>query len=179
MLSNKRNNNNRNNRNSRNDRNNIKKSVKNLKSPSFAAKLGAFILEGVSSKEKIVWSKDKGFTSKHPQIFGVLPFLHLNISEKQLISMLSDSHGNHLKTLSDLCNGKKLNEVLNKVNFSCKNQSSKGISSFENSIIDSINNRWKMRSNGRKHLASLEKFMRQQVELNIIPNSSIQWANKA
>ena len=172
----KRNNSNRNNSNRNNSNNSKKKSIKNSKQPSFAAKLGAFILEAVSSKEKIVWSKDKGFTAKHPQIFGVLPFLHLNITEKQLRSMLNKSHKSHLNSLSNLCSGQKLNTVLNKVNFNCKNQSNKGILSLENSVIDSINNRWNMRANGRQHLAVLEKCMRKQVELKIIPAKSIDWA---
>ena len=70
-----------------------------------------------------------------------------------------------------------LNNVLHKVNFSCKNQSDKGILSLEDAIVDSINNRWNIRRNGRKHLAQIEKYMRKQVELNIIPSRSVSWAN--
>ena len=68
---------------------------------TFAAQLGIFIL---SADDKIAfdkdtqWSEDLGFYGDaevekagkagakacHPAIFGVLPFLHLNISEEQL-----------------------------------------------------------------------------------------------
>ena len=158
--------------------NRSRRSVKrNTRKPTFAAKLAAFILQAVPQSEKIVWSKEKGFTSKHRQVFGVLPFLHLNVKENQFRALLRRSHGNHVKTLEGLCNGARLNKVLHKVNFSCKNQSDKGILSFEEAIIDSINNRWNMRRNGRKHLATLEFYMRKQVKLDIIKPSSVVWAN--
>ena len=46
---------------------------------SCAAKLGAFMLESV--KGKLIFNKNTGFTNKHPQVYGVLPYLHMNISE--------------------------------------------------------------------------------------------------
>lgn len=160
----------------KNNRNNRKRSRK-MRQPTFAAKLGAFILQAVSPKEKIIWSKEVGFTAKHPQVFGVLPFLHLNISERQFRALLRGSHNNHVNTLAGLCNGMDLNKVLHKVSFSCKKQSDKGILSVEEAVVDSINNRWNIRKNGRKHLAEIEKYMRKQVELNIIPKRSVSWAN--
>jgi hypothetical protein len=154
-----------------------RRSVKNTRKPTFAAKLAAFILEAVSPKDKIIWSREKGFTAKHQQVFGVLPFLHLNIKEHQFRDLLRNSHKNQVNTLADLCNAKHLDEVLHKVSFNCKNQSDKGILSFEEAIIDSINNRWGIRQNGRRHLAVLEKFMRKQVHLDIIKPASVLWAN--
>ena len=53
---------------------------------SFAAKLAAFILESV--KDTIYFSKQTGFSDKHHQIFGVLPYLHMNISEKEFRTQL-------------------------------------------------------------------------------------------
>ena len=163
--------------NRKSNRNNRNNRSKKVRQPTFAAKLGAFILQAVSPKDKIVWSKEVGFTAKHPQVFGVLPFLHLNVSEKQFRALLTGSHNNHVNALTGLCNGMNLNNVLHKVNFSCKNQSDKGILSLEDAIVDSINNRWNIRRNGRKHLAQIEKYMRKQVELNIIPSRSVSWAN--
>ena len=70
-----------------------------------------------------------------------------------------------------------MNKVLHKVSFNCKRQSDRGILSVEEAVVDSINNRWNIRKNGRKHLATIEKYMRKQVELNIIPKRSVAWAN--
>ena len=163
----------------KNNRNNQKnnKSIKNSKKPSFAAKLGAFVLQGLNPNTRVKWSVDEGFSNTQPQVTGVLPFLHLNITEGQLKSLLNGSHNNHKKTLSGLCNNANLNTVLRKVKFNCQRQSNNGILGFEQAVIDSINNSWTMRSNGRKHLGTLEKHMRKQVELRIIPAKSVSWAN--
>ena len=165
--------NNRVNNRSRNNR----RSVKNSRRPTFAAKLGAFILQGLSANTTVTWSVKNGFSNKQTQVSGVLPFLHLNIKEHQFRALLRNSHGNHAKTLENLCNGAKLNKVLHKVNFNCKRQSNNGVTGLEDAIVDSINNAWNMRSNGRRHLATVERHMRKQVELNIIKPRSVVWAN--
>ena len=164
---------NRSNNRSRNNR----RSVKNSRRPTFAAKLGAFILQGLSTNTTVKWSVKGGFSNTQPQVTGVLPFLHLNLKEAQFRALLRGSHGNHVKTLTSLCNSKNLNKVLHKVSFNCKRQSNNGIGGLEEALVASINNSWNMRSNGRKHLATLERHMRKQVELTIIKPSSVVWAN--
>jgi hypothetical protein len=158
-------------------RNNRKRSVKNSRKPSFASKLGAFILQGLNTKTKVKWSVNDGFSNSQPQVTGILPFLHINVTEGNLRALLRGSNTNHVRTLTGLCNDKNLNSVLQNVKFNCNRQSNNGISGFEQAIIDSINNSWNMRSNGRKHLATIEKHMRKQVELKLIPVKSIAWAN--
>lgn len=168
--------NNRVNRSNR-SRRNSRRSVRNSRRPTFAAQLGAFILQGLSPNTTVTWSVENGFSNKQTQVSGVLPFLHLNIKEHQFRDLLRNSHNNHVKTLEDLCNGEKLNEVLHKVNFNCNRQSNNGVSGLEDAIVDSIKNSWNMRANGRKHLATVERHMRKQVELKIIRPSSVVWAN--
>ncbi len=158
-------------------RRNSRKSVRNTRRPTFAAQLGAFILQGLNPKTNVTWSVENGFSNKQTQVSGVLPFLHLNIKENQFRTLLRNSHKNHVQTLEDLCNGAKLDEVLHKVSFNCNRQSNNGVSGLEDAIVDSIKNSYHMRGNGRRHLATVEKHMRKQVELNIIRPSSVVWAN--
>ena len=49
----------------------------------------------------------------------------------------------------------KLNKKLSSVGFNCKNQSVSGVYSVNESIVDSINNRWAMRKNGQKRLKTI------------------------
>jgi len=141
--------------------------------PSFAAKLAAFILESV--KDTIYFSKTSGFSDKHHQIFGVLPYLHMNISETEFRRQLKDSQKNRNSSLTKLCNKNKLNKKLSSVGFNCKKQSSSGVHSVNESIVDSINNRWAMRKNGQKRLKTIMNAMEWQVKNNKIPKSSLKW----
>jgi hypothetical protein len=141
--------------------------------PTFAAKLAAFILESV--KDTIYFNKKSGFSNKHHQVFGVLPYLHMNISETEFRKQLKDSQTNRNRSLTKLCNKNKLNKKLSSVGFNCKNQSTSGVHSVNESIVDSINNRWNMRKNGQKRLKTIMKTMQWQVKNNKIPSSSLKW----
>lgn len=123
--------------------------------PTFTAKLGAFMLESV--KGEITFSKTGGFSDKQPQVFGVLPYLHMNIKDKTFRQSLKLCKSVQHKHLSKLCNQKKLSKTLHKVNFNCNTQPSDGVKSVNNSIMDSINNRWGIRRNGRKRLREILK----------------------
>ena len=142
---------------------------------SFAAKLGAFMLESVEGK--IVFSMKDGFTSKHPQVFGVLPYLHMNISETSFRNQLNKSSNSRRKSLSRMCNRHRLEKHLKKVNFSCKTQPKACIQSLDRGLIDSINNRWSIRQNGQKHVRDILRYQRQQVKAGIIPSRSVDWGN--
>jgi hypothetical protein len=141
---------------------------------SFAAKLGAFMLESV--KGKIVFNKNTGFTNKHPQVYGVLPYLHMNISEGSFRKSMDVSKPVRLKHLSKLCHKKQLNKKLSKVNFNCNIQPLNGIKSVNNSILDSVNNQWSIRHNGRKQLREILMAQKWQVTQGIIPAKSLEWA---
>lgn len=147
-----------------------KSSVKNI---SFAAKLGAFLLESV--RDKIVFSMKTGFTDKHPQVFGVLPYLHLNIQEDSFKQTLNESKNDRKDTLKNICNGKSLENKLSKVNFDCERQSMSGINSLDQGLIDSINNRWSIRKNGQKRLREILGYQKKQVKAGIIPAASVEW----
>jgi len=141
---------------------------------TFAAKLAAFMLESV--KGNIVFNKTNGFTNKHPQVYGVLPYLHMNITDGSFRNTINLTKSVQLKQLTKLCNVKKLNKTLHKVNFNCNTQPASGVKSVNNSILDSINNRWGMRHNGRKRLREILKAQRWQVKEGIIPAKSLDWA---
>ena len=144
---------------------------------SFAAKLGAFILQGLDANQEVIWSEKNGFSNKQPQVTGVLPFLHLNINESRFRALLRGSHGNHVNSLTKACNDKNLNTLLEKVSFNCRKQSDNGITGLEDALVSSIKNSWNMRATGRKHLNAVARHMRTQVEKEIIKPPSIVWAN--
>jgi len=142
--------------------------------PSFAQRLGAFLLEGV--KGKIFFSEETGFSDKHVGVFGVLPFLHMNIKEKTFRSMLTNSNGSLKEVLINRCNEKNLNNVLQKVDYDCDTQSAAGVDAVCMAIMDSINNRYGIRKNGQRRLKEMHGFMSWQVANGKIPASSIEWA---
>jgi hypothetical protein len=141
--------------------------------PTFAAKLGAFLLEG--SKGQIQFSDRGGFSSKVPEVFGALPYLHMNISEAAFRKGLNESNKQRTGSLSKVCKAKKLERKLSKVNFSCVKQPQQGVKALDNGLVDSINNRWNIRRNGQKCVREVLKYQRYQVDKGIIPPSSIAW----
>jgi hypothetical protein len=145
------------------------------KRASFAARLAAFILD--DHRGAVKWTEKGGFAAGQPYVFGVLPFLHLNISEAKFRQMLRDGQAKETDVVSKDCNSKKLNTKLKKVGFSCARQSAVGVNALSASVISSINdpNRWMSRRNGRKVASQLQRFMHKQVELGIIPASSVKW----
>ena len=154
-----------------------KKTPKTISSkPSFAQRLGAFLLESV--KGKIYFSEKTGFSDKHIGIFGVLPFLHMNIQEETFRDMLNNSNGSLKEVLNNKCQEKNLDDVLQKVDYHCDLQCDAAIEAVCTSIMDSINNRYKMRKNGQKRLAEMYGFMSWQVVNDKIPKTSIEWAKK-
>ena len=142
--------------------------------PTFAAKLAAFILESV--KGTISFSKTSGFTGKHHQVSGVLSYLHMNIKEKDVVSKFKETEKMRANGLSKICKKKGLERTLSSVNFNCNTQSKNGVLSINRSIVDSINNRWNIRHNGRKRLREIKKYMTWQVKHGIIPAKSLEWA---
>lgn len=142
--------------------------------PSFAQKLGAFLLEG--AKGKIFFSEETGFSDLHTGVFGVLPFLHMNIKEKTFQEMLNNSNGSLKEVLNKKCKEKKLDSVLQKVDYNCGLQCDFGVEAVCNAVMDSINNRYKIRKNGQKRLKEMHGFMTWQVANGKIPSSSIEWA---
>lgn len=143
---------------------------------SFAAKLGAFMLESVDYD--VSFSEKNGFKDSQTQVAGVLPYLHMNISEKQFRNKLNSTHKARATVLAKLCNKKNLNKKLKSVDFDCNSQSLSGVKSVNNSIMDSINNRWGIRKNGQKQIRLIAKYQKWQTSKNggnKIPPSSVKW----
>lgn len=143
------------------------------RNPSFAAQLGAFLLEG--AKGNIEFSFDGGFSEKVPEVFGVLPYLHMNVSKNTFRSHLADSRNNRVSALSKVCRSKNLDNKLSAVDFSCRKQPQQGVLALDNAIVDSIVNGWNSRSNGRKYLLQVLKYQREQAERGLIPKASVEW----
>ena len=143
---------------------------------SFAAKLAAFICEN-QDLSKTHGNPTEGFNNDGgKQVTGVLPFLHININEKQFTALLEGASGNMVKACNILCNKKNLNKKLKSVGFNCRKNSTKGINNgLLNAISESIHSGWKTRRNGRRVINFIETIMRKQVKLGIIPKSSIKW----
>ncbi len=154
----------------------MRKKTLKISSHTFCQKLSAFILQGVT--EKINFSEKHGFMNKNDAILGVLPFLHMNIKEKTFKRMLDNSEESLVKVLSNRCIKKGLNEKLKTVKYDCKKQSSAGVKVLNDSIIDSIKNRYYFRKNGIKQSSFMAKCMKTQYELGIIPRSSLNWFMK-
>ena len=74
-----------------------------------------------------------------------------------------------------MCHKQNLESKLSKVGFNCNKQSSACVKSINKAIIDSINNKWGSRQNGRKHLRSIREAQKWQNSKNIIPASSLKW----
>ena len=142
--------------------------------PSFAQKLGAFLLQGI--EDEIFFDRETGFSDKHQSVFGVLPFLHMNITEKGFVKMLNDSSSTLAENLTKNCVSKNLNNTLQKVGYDCQKQSVAGIGSLNVGLVESINNRYNIRAKGQQNLTDILRFMTWQVKNKKIPKASIQWA---
>ena len=145
---------------------------------TFAAKLGAFLLEGMKESVDFDYKDEsKAFSGKQAEVSGTLPFLHMNISEDEYRKILQGSREQIKSGIATVCKSKGLDTKLAKVGFQCERQSENGNKSLEQGIIDSINNRWNIRGTGREHLAKISRAMKAQVTKGIIPKESVEWAN--
>ena len=140
---------------------------------SFAAKLAAFILEGLKTDPRL----NGNDSNMQSEVSGAIPYLHMNISEKDVVGKFKDTLKSRVKGLSKICKKKKLEKSLKDVKFNCKRQSTNGVVSINKSIVDSINNRWNIRQNGRKHLKIIAEYMVEQVKNKQIPKASLNWCN--
>jgi hypothetical protein len=140
---------------------------------SFAAKLAAFILEGLHETPIL----DGNDANMQQEVSGAIPYLHMNIMESDVINKFKETEKMRINGLSKICGKKDLKTSLKSVNFKCKPQSKNGVISINKSIIDSINNRWNIRHNGRKHLKIICKYMIGQFKQGKIPKESLLWCN--
>ena len=151
-----------------------KKKSKQMSKYSFATLLGAFMLENLQGT--VIFSKKTGFSKKQTLVSGVLPYLHMNITEKGFVKMLNDSSSTLAENLTKNCVSKNLNNTLQKVGYDCQKQSVAGIGSLNVGLVESINNRYNIRAKGQQNLTDILRFMTWQVKNKKIPKASIQWA---
>tara|TARA_B110001469_G_C9647163_1_gene327724 strand:- start:5459 stop:6022 length:564 start_codon:yes stop_codon:yes gene_type:complete len=156
--------------NSNNKRNNSNNS-NNGQKVTFSAKLAVFILEGLKSKPKL----DGNDSHMQPEVSGAIPYLHMNIKKNDVVKKFKETQSKRISGLSKICKSRGLEKTLKSVGFQCNTQSKNGVISINKSIVDSINNRWAMRDNGRAHLKVIGEYMMGQVERGEIPKSSLNW----
>ena len=149
-----------------------------IKTPSdktFAAKLAAFMLNGIDIDYVIKCKKQGGFDANREEVLGLLPFVHMNITRASFEKILTRANGDMHKAMSHICKVKKFDKVLEKVDFKCYQQTGKAIHVLIERIADTIEVSYNSRLAGKKHARELAAHMRWQVKNNIIPESSIAW----
>ena len=106
-----------------------------------------------------------------PQLKGALPYLHMNITEKNVRNKFKETENMRISGLAKICNDNshRLDTKLKGVGFNCRQQSIAGVQSINQSIIDSINNRWGIRKHGQRHVRTLARMMTDQVAAGKIP----------
>ena len=152
---------------------------KQAKRVSFAAKLAAFVLENHKG-DKVEFAIKGGFADDQKYIFGILPFLHLNITKDQFREMLKRGQGAEVAFLTEICNSNQAAQSINPiVGFSCEPQSRTGVKTgVINSVVSNItsNSKWISRKKGRKILSQIKKNMGIQVKQGLITEASLKWS---
>jgi hypothetical protein len=172
--------------NSRNSRNSVKRvSMRRVgdasaNKASFAAKLGAFICQSQPLKDVV--GDVNGFFERangkavNQRTFGVLPFLHINISRDQFKKVMDSSGGNLVSSVEKICNSKNLNKTLKDVDFNCRKQSVKGVNDgLIAALMDSIEKDWNSNNNGKRVINKIQAVQLKQVALKKIPAASVAW----
>lgn len=159
-----------------NGRNSLKEQGKNV---TFAAKLAAFVLENHKG-DKVEFGIDGGFANGQKYIFGILPFLHVNITKNQFIDMLRKGASVQADFLTEICNNNIATQnIAEKVGFKCGPQSNTGVNvGVINSVISNINSnsKWASREKGRNILSQIRKNMRIQARKGLITKASLLWS---
>ena len=156
----------------------LKKLIKQGKKVTFAAKLAAFVLENHKG-DKVDFAEEGGFANNQDFIFGILPFLHLNIKKDEFSTLLAKGQNPLIQELTDLCSkSDAVEKIDDKVDFKCDAQSSTGIrDGLIKSVIENIDSprRWASRRHGRKILREVSKNMKFQKKQGLISSASIEW----
>jgi hypothetical protein len=140
---------------------------------TFSSKLAAFILN--TKTDKVRCEKKGGFTDSSPEVLGVLPFLHLNITKKDFTKIMSSCEGNMHKATNIVCTKASLDKVLKSVDFNCNKQSKLAASMLLDRMIETIETGYESRKQGKTRAREMAAHMRWQCANKIIPASSIAW----
>ena len=149
------------------------------KKVTFAAKLAAFVLENHKGDE-VEFAIKGGFADHQKYIFGILPFLHLNIKKEEFRQMLKAGESAEAAFLTEICNNNQAAQSIDSVvGFNCEPQSKTGVNTgVINSVISNINSnsKWVSRKKGRKILKQIKKNMGIQVKQRLITKESLKWS---
>jgi hypothetical protein len=147
------------------------------RSETFAARLAAFVLE--NHKGNVEFGEEGGFKEGQSYIFGILPFLHLNISYEDFRRLSRVGEKSKINRLNSLCTkSEAVKSIQDKVDFRCLPQSKKGVFGITDATLENINSKdkWESRTHGRKILAEIKKNMEFQVKQGLISEKSLTWS---
>ena len=143
---------------------------------SFSAKLAAFMLNGLT--ENVKCGPTLGFERfQQTEVLGLLPYLHLNITQEEYTDILKSTQPSMTKVLTKICKDKKLDTSLKAVGFKCSVHSKIGADVLINRMIDTINVGYSARLNGKKKAAQMAAFMKMQNKKGNIPAASVEWCS--
>jgi hypothetical protein len=142
---------------------------------SFTAKFAAFMLNGMKANVKC--GPELGFERfNQTEVLGLLPFLHLNLNEKEYKELMLSTKDNMTNVLLKICNDRNLDSNLSTVGFKCSVHGAMGTEALIDRMIDTIKTGYEARINGKKKASQVAAFMRMQNKNNKnIPDNSIKW----
>lgn len=143
---------------------------------SFAAKLAAFILNSIPEDTEIEWSKTGGFSGKQPEVSGILPLLHMNVSKEQFTKIIKSTEKTIGTMIKKRCISSKTESILDPaLNFKCEKSSIASSNVMVDRFIETIESGYGSRRRGKKHTKSIAKYMKWQLANGKIPVSSTIW----
>lgn len=143
---------------------------------SFAAKLAVFVLNAIPEDKEIQFSQTSGFSSKLPEVAGILPLLHMNVSKQQFASIMKSSEKSIEKIIKKKCFSSKTEDKLDtSINFKCAKQSVFAANTLVDRFIETIESGYSSRRRGRKLMKEIAKYMKWQASVGKIPISSTIW----
>ena len=130
-----------------------------------------------NAKNEVFFSETSGFSTKSKEAIGVLPFLHMNISETTFRSMLESGTGPQKTVIAKACRHQDLETLLKAVRFDCNKQSLAGVETLVDAFIHSIHDKYTKRRKGHRRMEDIQKAMEWQVANGVIPPKSIAWTS--
>lgn len=143
---------------------------------SFAAKLAVFVLNSIPEDKNIQFSQTNGFNAKIPEVAGILPLLHMNVSKQQFASIMKSTEKSLEKMIKKKCHSSKTKDKLDaSINFECAKQSAFSANTLVDRFIETIESGYSSRRRGKKMMKEIAKYMKWQYSEGKIPVSSTIW----
>ena len=143
---------------------------------SFAAKLAVFVLNAIPEGTEVQFSKTGGFSAKIPEVAGILPLLHMNVSKQQFATIMKSSEKSIERIIKKKCYSSKTEEKIDaSINFKCAKQSAFAANTLVDRFIETIESGYSSRRRGKKLMKEIAKYMKWQASVEKIPVSSTIW----